>query len=108
MRAVFDEILPEGHLARGTKASFDEAFFHRHSRAFTAAWDGAGVPARIVDPEALAREWRSPAPAPYSMTLLQAAWLARERSGRERVQQKVGSLLERGPVVWPAQPQERL
>jgi hypothetical protein len=107
MRAVFDGILPEAILARATKASFDEAFFHRHSRAFAATWDGAGVPARIVDPTVLAREWRSPAPTPQSMTLLQAAWLARERSGRERAQEEIGGLLERAPIARAAQPHER-
>jgi ABC-type uncharacterized transport system YnjBCD ATPase subunit len=107
MRAVFDDILPEAVIARATKASFDEAFFHRHSRAFAATWDGAGVPARIVDPAALAREWRSPAPTPQSMTLLQAAWLARERSGRDPAQQDVDGLLERAKVVRAAKPQDR-
>jgi hypothetical protein len=98
MRVLFDAVLPPAILARSTKASFDEAFFHRHSRAFAATWDGDDVPTATVDPEALAHEWRSTAPAPQSLTLLQAAWLAREQraagSGGERVEQAVGGLLE--------------
>jgi asparagine synthetase B (glutamine-hydrolysing) len=98
MRALFDAVLPDAILARPTKASFDEAFIHRHSHEFVAAWEGDGVPIGSVDPVALAREWRSEAPAPQSLTLLQAAWLAAQQptngSGRERVQQAVGGLLE--------------
>jgi hypothetical protein len=98
MRVLFGAVLPPPILARSTKASFDEVFFRGHSRAFAATWEGDDVPPTTVDSAALAREWRSPAPAPHSLTLLQAAWLAREQrangSGGERVEQAVGGLLE--------------
>jgi ABC-type multidrug transport system fused ATPase/permease subunit len=81
MEALFAGHLPRDVLARSSKASFDEAFFHRHGRAFAASWDGAGLPEDVVDVTALSREWRSGAPAPQSLSLLQVAWLARE-SGR--------------------------
>jgi hypothetical protein len=111
MRALFAGVLPDEVLGRASKACFDEAFFHRHSRAFAATWDGDGAPAGVVDVEALRREWRSPAPAPQSLTLLQAAWLVRHRrangSARELCDETVGGLLERAPAARSAQPQER-
>jgi len=70
--------------ARSGKAAFDEAFFHRHGRAFAASWDGTGLPEDVVDVAALRREWGSGAPAPQSLSLLQVAWLARESAGRVR------------------------
>jgi asparagine synthase (glutamine-hydrolysing) len=111
MRALFAGALPRDVLAREGKAGFDEAFFHRHARAFAATWDGGGVPAELVDVEALRREWGSGAPAPQSFTLLQAAWLAQETgadgSAGERVEQSRGGRLQRAPAAWPAQLQER-
>ncbi len=97
MRALFAGVLSHDVLARESKAGFDEAFFHRHSRAFAATWDGDGVPADAVDVAALRREWQSRAPAAQSLTLLQMAWLARETRGNESagelVQESLGRLL---------------
>jgi hypothetical protein len=111
MRALFDGVLPDEVLTRAGKACFDEAFFHRHSRAFQATWDGDGVPPDMVDVAALRREWRSPSPAPQSLTLLQAAWLARQRranrSTAELVHESRGGPLERAPTTRPANAQER-
>jgi asparagine synthetase B (glutamine-hydrolysing) len=111
MRALFDDLLPDEILGRRSKAHFDEAFFHRHSRAFEPTWDGDGVPADVVDVATLRREWRSSSPAPQSLTLLQAAWLARERrangSAGELVHESRGGLLERAPTTRPTNAQER-
>jgi hypothetical protein len=62
MRAVFDGILPEAVVARATKASFDEAFFHRHSRASAATWDGVGVPAASSIPRSSVASGDRPRP----------------------------------------------
>lgn len=102
MRALFGDLLPEPVLARATKASFDEAFWNRHSRAFAASWDGSGVDAEVVDTELLRREWSSPAPNPRSYLLLQAAWLDGARSGgaaSDEIEEQIGGRLERGPVA---------
>jgi asparagine synthase (glutamine-hydrolysing) len=92
MRLFFGDLLPEPVLTRSTKATFDEAFWNRHSRAFVASWRGEGVDAELVDTEALRREWTSPAPNPRSYLLAQAAWLEGKRSGgaSEELQQDVG------------------
>ncbi len=76
MREVFGDVLPEPVLARRTKATFDEAFFSDHSRAFARAWTGAGVDASLVDPERLAAVWMADDPDPRSYSLIQAAWLS--------------------------------
>ena len=111
MRALFEGVLPHDVLTRTSKATFDEAFYHRHSRAFASTWDGGDVPTDLVDVAALAHEWASPAPAPQSLTLLQTAWLARERragsSGGERVDEPLSGLLERVPASRPPELQER-
>jgi hypothetical protein len=101
MRAVFGALLPAELLARPDKACFDEVFFHEHSRAFAAAWTGAGVPPGFVDAEALRRHWRGDAPRAQSFTLLQAAWLA------DGAKEPAGRLVEGIPAPWPAQPQHR-
>ena len=76
MRALFDDVLPAAVLARTSKAWFDAAFFSAPSRAFAAAWSGAGVDPAIVDPDRLLQEWRSERPDPRSFLLMQSAWLA--------------------------------
>ena len=79
-RALVGDVLPEAVLTRTTKASFDEAFFAGPSRAFVATWDGQGTDPALVDTGRLAEEWRSPRPAPLTYSLLQCAWLARQRT----------------------------
>jgi asparagine synthetase B (glutamine-hydrolysing) len=100
MRLFFGDLLPDGVLARTTKASFDEAFWNRHSRAFAASWQGQGVDTQVVDVEALRREWLSEAPNPRSYLLVQAAWLAGASSGRARddLEQRVSGAVEPVPV----------
>ncbi len=92
MRLFFGDLLPEPVLARTSKATFDHAFWNRHSRVFAASWQGEGVDAEIVDTEALRREWMSPAPNPRSYLLAQAAWLEGTRSAgaSDELEQDVG------------------
>ena len=80
MTAVFGPLLPGELLARKDKATFDEVFFHDHSREFAAGWDGSGVPGELVDAGALRGHWSGSAPKAQSFSVLQAAWLASERS----------------------------
>ena len=74
---MFGGLVPDDVLARRTKASFDGAFWNRHSRAFAAGWGGGGVDADLVDTDALRREWAQERPDARTFTLLQAAWLAK-------------------------------
>ncbi len=76
LSGLFGDLLPGALAARADKASFDPVFWQRHSRAFAREWDGSGIPRELVDGDALAAHWRSGAPLPQSLTLLQAAWLA--------------------------------
>ncbi len=89
MRSIFGDLLPDAVLARDSKASFDGAFWHRHSRAFAASWDGEAADTSLVDPDALRAEWAKERPDARTFTLLQAAWLERTRSsgGVEHVEQ---------------------
>jgi hypothetical protein len=78
MRQLFGHLLPDDLLARSDKATFDEAFWTDRAEAFARNWNRNGVPLSVVDPLALQRHWRSPAPTAQSFSLLQAAWLATE------------------------------
>jgi Asparagine synthase len=77
MRRLFGDLLPREVLERQGKADFTGAVFSTHTRDFARQWDGSGVDADLVDPEALRRSWLSPAPDAPSMSLLQQAWLHR-------------------------------
>lgn len=79
MREIFGDVLPDAVLARRTKATFDEAFFSNHSRAFARAWTGAGVDATLADADRLADVWNAAHPDPRSFSLMQAAWLSTSR-----------------------------
>jgi asparagine synthase (glutamine-hydrolysing) len=93
LRAVFGGLVPDDVLARRTKASFDGAFWNRHSRAFATGWGGGGVGADLVDTDALRREWAQERPDPRTFTLLQAAWLAGNASvGPDRVEQPLAGV----------------
>jgi asparagine synthetase B (glutamine-hydrolysing) len=84
MRALFADELPDRVTARGTKASFDEVLFNRHSRRYVGELDEArlsellrGLAAEeLVDPAALLAHWRTAAPIANSFLLLQACRLA--------------------------------
>ena len=103
MCLFFGDLLPESVLTRRTKATFDAAFWNRHSRAFASTWQGQGVDAEVVDVEALRREWTSEAPNPRSYLLLQAAWLAGAPSGRVRddLEQRGGGAVDPVPIGRP-------
>jgi asparagine synthetase B (glutamine-hydrolysing) len=75
MHALVGDLLPPALLARATKAHFDDAFWTDHSRDLVERWTGEGVDDALVDPERLRDEWRSPAPDPRSVTLLQSVLL---------------------------------
>lgn len=79
LRALFGGWLPDAVLARSDKATFGEAFWHHHSRAFARDWDGGGVPADLVDAAALREHWQRASPAAPTMTLMQCAWLWQRR-----------------------------
>jgi asparagine synthase (glutamine-hydrolysing) len=98
MAAVLGGLLPPELLARGDKACFDEVFFNDHSRTFAAAWTGTGVPAGLVDPDALRSHWLAGEPSAQSFTLLQAAWLA----SADGVEEPVGGAVERVPAPGTA------
>jgi asparagine synthase (glutamine-hydrolysing) len=102
MRAIFGHLLPDRLLARRDKAGFDEVFFHAHSRAFAAGWDGTGVPGELVDADALRAHWQTDAPRAQSFTLLQAAWLASAAGGG--VEQSLARGLEGAPATGSPQP----
>jgi asparagine synthase (glutamine-hydrolysing) len=79
MRAAFGEALPDAALGRESKADFSAAFWGPASRAFARRWDGTGVDASLVAPEALRRDWLAPTPRYQGAMLIQAAWLAADR-----------------------------
>jgi asparagine synthase (glutamine-hydrolysing) len=88
-------LLPDEVLVRRSKASFDGAFWHEDSRRLAAEWHGDGVDAELVNPAALAAEWRRERPDPRTLTLLQAVWLARNaRSAGEAVEQPLAGVAE--------------
>jgi asparagine synthase (glutamine-hydrolysing) len=104
MRRLFGDVLPDETVTRGSKAQFDAAFWTERSRAFAAGWDGSGVPAEWVDPDALARHWRSRQPRAQSFTLLQAAWLASVDHG---FQQSLDGAVELAPPLGADELQQR-
>jgi asparagine synthetase B (glutamine-hydrolysing) len=81
LAAVAGELLPQELVARRTKAGFDDVFFADQARALAERWDGGGVPEDLVDVAALRAGWRSEAPDPHTLTLLQAAALASAGDG---------------------------
>jgi hypothetical protein len=76
MNALASDLLPANVLGRTSKAYFNRVFFGEHTRAFAASWSGQGLDERLVDPDALRREWLSEVPDFRTSLLLQSAWLA--------------------------------
>ena len=76
MDALASDLLPAESVGRKTMAYFNRVFFGDESRAFAATWSGRGLDERLVDPEALRRQWRSDMPDFRTSLLLQSAWLA--------------------------------
>ncbi|MGZ8783268.1 MAG: asparagine synthase-related protein [Gaiellaceae bacterium] len=106
MDALFGDVLPPPVRARSTKASFDGAFWHEHSRELVARWNGDGVDRDLVDPEALREEWLKGTPDPRTYTLLQSVKLAVDLAGGsadEGRKQPAAGLLEPPPAVGAAE-----
>ena len=106
MDYLFHDVLPSDLRARRTKASFDGAFWHEHSRELVRRWDGGGVDESLVDVDALAAEWRSQSPDPRTFTLLQSLRLRLEvdgASGGGDLQQGPPRFLEAVPAVGAAE-----
>ncbi|NED99596.1 asparagine synthase-related protein [Phytoactinopolyspora halotolerans] len=81
MRMLFSDLLPDEILRRTSKAGFDRAFMGETTREFARVWDGSGVNAALVDPDALRASWLSERPSTMSGLLLQSAWLHGQRLG---------------------------
>lgn len=83
--AIFDalaaDLLPKELIRRTDKAAFNRVFFSEESRAFAAAWSGAGLDDTLIDPDAVRSEWLSEVPDFRTALLLQSAWLT-EQSAR--------------------------
>jgi asparagine synthase (glutamine-hydrolysing) len=72
MRMLLSDLLPDRVLARDTKATFDSAFFNRHSREFARGWDGGSIDPELVDTDRLRAAWLRPQFPLDSAMLLQA------------------------------------
>jgi asparagine synthase (glutamine-hydrolysing) len=80
MADLVGDLLPDELICRSTKARFGDVFWTEPARELIASWTGDGVDHAIVDADRLREEWRSPAPAPHTVTLLQSVWLSRARA----------------------------
>ena len=76
MGHFFGDLLPPEIVHRTSKAVFTESFWGPDSQGFARRWDGTGLDASLVHPDALRRQWLLPKPDMRSATALQAAWLA--------------------------------
>ena len=105
MDAIFGDVLPADVRSRRSKASFDGAFWHEHSRELVGRWAGEGVDPSLVDVERLRAQWESGAPDPRTYTLLQSVKLALDlpASAGERLEQPVSRLVEALPASRPAE-----
>jgi asparagine synthase (glutamine-hydrolysing) len=82
--AIAGDRLPQPTAARVTKAAFHEVFCGPRSKLFAREWDGCGVDDRLVDTEALRREWLSDHPDFRSMWLLHSVWMGQRVAEAER------------------------
>lgn len=96
MRLLVGDLLPDDVLARDSKASFDQAFWNRHSRSLVGAWNGDGIDESLVDVDALRELWRSGEPNARSFTLLQSIWLHQRR---RRCQPEISSSIRAAAAV---------
>lgn len=96
MSMFFGSILPPEVVTRSTKALFNQAFSHRHTRQFATCWSGVGVDASLVDVEMLRALWSTEAMPPATALLLQTAWLASQDGGLAAEEPAVDS--------WPPEP----
>ena len=89
MQLLAGALLPTEVLSRTSKARFDGAFWHRHSRELVASWNGEGVDTAVVDIDRLREEWASPEPEPRTFTLLQSVYLAGLSASGKRPEQEL-------------------
>jgi len=68
------DLLPEPLLQRSTKAVFTASLWGSRSRAFAAEWDGRGLDAELIDPEALRTAWTRDPPDVRALAALQHAY----------------------------------
>jgi hypothetical protein len=88
---LLDNLLPTGFVEGPAEPS---ACWSEASRALAVSWDDDEVDPRVVDVEALRREWSKPQPDEQSFLLLQSVAVAREgRSVARQLAEAVGSLL---------------
>lgn len=73
--ALFGDVMPQVALGRPTKATFDDVYFGKHTRAFVRQWDGRGVDESLVDGEKLRDLWSHPRLDGGTAILLQQARL---------------------------------
>jgi asparagine synthase (glutamine-hydrolysing) len=99
MDALARDLLPSELVGRKTKAYFNRVFFGEESRAFAVAWSGGGLDERLVDPEALRREWLSDVPDFRTALLLQSAWLADRERGLAPAAQTTAGDREHGTAA---------
>jgi asparagine synthase (glutamine-hydrolysing) len=108
VREVAAGLMPDAVLERRTKATFDGAFWGRHSRGFAASLDAAEIDSDLVDGERALAFWAAggtdtAGPIPSS-TLLQALWLEREsRSRVERREERAAGSVACDPVAAATQ-----
>jgi asparagine synthase (glutamine-hydrolysing) len=76
--ALFEGALPRALTSRRGKASFSAPLWGDTTRQLAELADLSGVPAELVEPEALRAEWSKPRPDLRSAVLLQHAWNARQ------------------------------
>jgi asparagine synthase (glutamine-hydrolysing) len=107
-RKLCGALLPDDVVERRTKATFDGAFWCRHSREFAMSLTPEEVDSELVDGEAALAFWAAggsdtAGPIPSS-TLLQALWLERAQAlAVERGEKRGPGLVERVPVATPAE-----
>lgn len=94
MTRLFGDLLPAELRERRTKASFDGAFWAEPSRMFARDWDGAGVDERVVDLDALHKEWTKEAPDPRTFLLAQSAWLLTHGHSADRLEKTLNGVVE--------------
>jgi asparagine synthetase B (glutamine-hydrolysing) len=94
MTRLFGDLLPADVLERRTKASFDGAFWAEPSRMFARDWDGGGVDERVVDLDALHKEWTKEAPDPRTFLLAQSAWLLTHDRSADRLEKTLNGVVE--------------
>ena len=80
MESVFGDELPRDLLSRTTKARFEGAFWSATGKALAESCEAGAFDPSVVDMRALRAAWTGEQPDAHTFLLLQALWVARERS----------------------------